>query len=524
MKKLKLFTSIFFFLLSSLSFSQSTTKVDSLKKQLAILPQDTAYINTLNQLCKAYIRGNLDENVLNYAKQALSLSQKLGYILGEADAYLTQSAVFWERGDYKETISVATKALAIAEVHRFYEIESPALNNIALSYYELGDYDQAIIYYKKSIAIASPKNDWKNLGVIVCNLGNGYLQKGNYDSATFYFDESEKIALKINNLDIKAYAISSRSRLFSAQNKNELALATQHQALKILESIGGLLYISFSMKDVAELHLKEGRLDSTIYYAQKAFDLARKHPTKQRAMEASSLLAKAFYQKKDFKNAFDYQTISHIYKDSLFSLNSLWEISRLKGKYDNELREKELEKEKMQTYSIIVGLLLSLLASVLFFFQKIKNQKLEKQHFADELVIKKRELENQLVLILEKESFIEELKVQIELTKDKNTKTVLEDLQKMIEANLNDTENFTKFANLFNQLYPNFFAKLAHDFPLLSRKDKDLCAYIRMNLEPKKIADKIGIGSENIYVSRKRLAEKLGLSSTKELDSFIQQL
>lgn len=45
-----------------------------------------------------------------------------------------------------------------------------------------------------------------------------------------------------------------------------------------------------------------------------------------------------------------------------------------------------------------------------------------------------------------------------------------------------------------------------------------------MNLEPKKIADKIGIGSENIYVSRKRLAEKLGLASTKELDSFIQQL
>jgi DNA-binding CsgD family transcriptional regulator len=90
---------------------------------------------------------------------------------------------------------------------------------------------------------------------------------------------------------------------------------------------------------------------------------------------------------------------------------------------------------------------------------------------------------------------------------------------------LSDTEksddDWKNFAIYFDQVHNNFLSILKTKFPSLSATDLKLCAYLRLNLTSKEIAQLLNISLKGVEISRYRVRKKLNLSTDINLYDFL---
>ena len=75
-----------------------------------------------------------------------------------------------------------------------------------------------------------------------------------------------------------------------------------------------------------------------------------------------------------------------------------------------------------------------------------------------------------------------------------------------------------------DELHQEFFRKLKEQFPDLSNNDLRLCAYLKIGLNSKEIAEILNIQPSSFYISRSRLRKKLNLKPEEDLYSFLNEV
>lgn len=90
----------------------------------------------------------------------------------------------------------------------------------------------------------------------------------------------------------------------------------------------------------------------------------------------------------------------------------------------------------------------------------------------------------------------------------------------LTEAEKNDSD-WTQFARHFDQIHSNFLSRLKERFPDLSPNDLKLCAYLKMNMTSKEIAQLMSITIKAVEVSRYRLRKKLQIPSEVPLFDYL---
>lgn len=93
-----------------------------------------------------------------------------------------------------------------------------------------------------------------------------------------------------------------------------------------------------------------------------------------------------------------------------------------------------------------------------------------------------------------------------------------------IDTNMEHDDDLLAFQSTFDSVHHNLFQKLEARFPELTKREKLLCAYIKMNLMSKEIAPLLNISQRGVEVSRYRLRKKLGLGEGENLAEFLQKL
>jgi DNA-binding CsgD family transcriptional regulator len=79
-------------------------------------------------------------------------------------------------------------------------------------------------------------------------------------------------------------------------------------------------------------------------------------------------------------------------------------------------------------------------------------------------------------------------------------------------------ENFTKH---FDKVHSDFVVGLKEKHPNISASELKLCAYLRMNLTTKEIAQLMNISVRGVEISRYRLRKKLGIPSEQNLFDYL---
>lgn len=151
---------------------------------------------------------------------------------------------------------------------------------------------------------------------------------------------------------------------------------------------------------------------------------------------------------------------------------------------------------------------------------KLQNEKLE-----SEVNFKNKELATTSMHLVQKNKLLSKIKEELlPLVKIENTEDHSDDLKKVLRL-LNDAEkgdaDWEQFAIHFDHVHSNFLSTLKEKFPNLSANDLKLCAYLKMNLSTKEMAQLMSITIRAIEVSRYRLRKKLNVASDINLFDYL---
>jgi PAS domain S-box-containing protein len=150
-----------------------------------------------------------------------------------------------------------------------------------------------------------------------------------------------------------------------------------------------------------------------------------------------------------------------------------------------------------------------------------------KTRYKDELEMKERELVTSLLLFSQKNALINYLKKQLQGIKTSTSPAIQQKIENMLSKIIGSTvltTDWNTFKVHFEKMHPGFFERLVARYPLLTAKERNLCAYLRLNLSSKEIAGLLNITPESAEIARVRLRKKLKLSREIRLTSFIAQV
>jgi len=108
--------------------------------------------------------------------------------------------------------------------------------------------------------------------------------------------------------------------------------------------------------------------------------------------------------------------------------------------------------------------------------------------------------------------------------KEKNDTINLKPVIKIIDKNLNNTDDWKFFQEAFNNADKDFLKKIKSKHPDLTPNDLRLCAYLRLNLSSKEIAPLLNISPRSVEVKRYRLRKKMNLDHDYSLTNYILEI
>jgi DNA-binding CsgD family transcriptional regulator len=147
----------------------------------------------------------------------------------------------------------------------------------------------------------------------------------------------------------------------------------------------------------------------------------------------------------------------------------------------------------------------------------------------DNLKIELREKDKQLAIItmndIKRKNLLIDLKKNISSITGQDAgvvpSVVAKQAIKKIESELNSEEEWEVFAHYFNTIFDGLLDRLAGQYPQLKQTDLKLCAYLKLNLNNKEIADLLNISYRSVEMAKYRLRKKLSLEPN---DNFSQLL
>lgn len=154
---------------------------------------------------------------------------------------------------------------------------------------------------------------------------------------------------------------------------------------------------------------------------------------------------------------------------------------------------------------------------------QLKNQNLE-----SELQHKNAELASTAMNLLQKKEFLariaEELNKVYLPIKDLVDSSEIKRILRTLSSKGKEDEEWKQFSIHFNNVHSNYLITLKKEFPDLNAHDMKLCAYLRMNLSSKEIAQLLSISVRGVEISRYRLRKKLKLKQNEDLYQFLFNL
>lgn len=147
---------------------------------------------------------------------------------------------------------------------------------------------------------------------------------------------------------------------------------------------------------------------------------------------------------------------------------------------------------------------------------QFKNDKLEQ-----DIKSKNRELAISTMSLIKKNEFLNNLKDKLKVEdSNKSVKSVI----KLINNNINNTDDWKFFEEAFNNADKDFLKKIKSIHPDLTPNDLRLCAYLRLNLSSKEIAPLLNISPKSVEVKRYRLRKKMDLPHETSLTNYILEI
>lgn len=390
LKRVMILCSLFIFINKN-SYAQNH-KLDSLKKALKALKEDTNYVNTAVELA-FILEDSRPDSALYVAKNALEIAQKNNFYLGIRKALFRVAYAYQALGRNDKAWENYEQHLYVSEKHK-------DTIRIGRSYYALGylckilgRYPQSLEYFKKCVDFYQKINDTKGLVRGYNSLGSVAIDLKNTQEAVAYFKQSLHLAQKIKDVRGQAFALKNLGEL-DYENKNiHLAKNKWETALTFVQSPANVLPRLELMNLLAKCYVEnpENRAEINrkiaILYLESI--LKEQH---NKDIKVLYEIEKAYSQYGEiFKViqptlAYQYAQKSRNLKDSLSKIEKIQQLVSLSMNFEADMQQRKfqiIQAQKdneflIQQYffqAIIVGLLGGFFCLGYIYWLKRKTQK-----------------------------------------------------------------------------------------------------------------------------------------------------
>ena len=298
---------------------------------------------------------------------------------------------------------------------------------------------------------------------------------------------------------------------------------------------------------LGKTHLALKNYEKAILYLNEAKLVSEQLGILSSLLEINKYLSLAYQQKSDNKKALYYFKEYKVLNDSIYNSESQNRFNELQTIYETEkkntallLKEEEIKilnikaKNDQLTKKLYgIGMFSFLTISALLYFgfkQRIKKNKVEREKqeeiYKQEIEFKQKELASQTLHLVQKNTFLQELKENLEKIKQSPElfKVEFRRIVMLLKKQSAEDKDWEVFKSYFSEVHNDFDNKLKALAKDISEKEIRLASFLRMNLSTKEIASMLNVLPDSVLKSKYRLKKKFGLDKEQDLNEYLNTL
>ncbi|WP_420601845.1 transcriptional regulator [Flagellimonas sp.] len=462
--------------------------------------------------------------------------------------YLLNSSIYLEQGYFQLSLKYG---LLSSEIFKKFGDEvgyAKGCYIVACVHESLDNRKEALEYYYECIPIFEEYNSNYTLALAHEGLSILYTKEPLVlDSAEVNIKKAIVLARDMKDSILLSTALNELGKVQSLSKDYQEAKTTYLNSLSIADKINSGFSQQTVLLNLSELYYEEGNYDEAIDNSKKALEVSERIGIEVGANRSYELLYKSYKKKNNPSTALGYLELFKSQNDSIYGKEARNKVNELQTIYETEKKESEiaLQQEEINTLNekakvdkLTKGLYAGGMASALAlsgllvfgFRQRIKKNRIarEKQEeiYKQEIAHKKKELTSQTLHLVQKNTFIQELKENLENLKSSPEKFKVEfrRIVMLLKKQNASDKDWEVFKSYFSEVHNDFDQKLKTLYPDISEKEIRLAAFLRMNLTTKEIAATLNVLPDSILKSKYRLKKKLELDKDMDLTSFLNTL
>lgn len=381
-----------------------------------------------------------DSAIIHYqnALEAIKKETERPYMakIGLADIHSNLGQVYFKQGKLKQAFENLFSSLKIFEQNKLWEKAAITATVIAEAYFDRFELTKAKKYALIALKYDQKQTRAQTKGNVYFVLGKIAQESHINDTAFYYYDKAIKTYEEFN-LDYELPIVyNSLGALYETENILSKAEYYFQKAINLNLDYGDQVALSINYMNVARVYLKKKEYSTAKTYIDKAIVILSPELNYSMFVDAYGTASETYKYLGDFKRAFEYLHIHSVYKDSLRNENNTKAQEEIEAIYQNEKKQKELERQNainekkslelklseeqgqaksFQLKLVLIGGILLLLAMIFVVRSNIQrrktNQLLEQKNDIiykqnAEVILQSEELKNKNHIIEEKQKEI----------------------------------------------------------------------------------------------------------------------
>lgn len=480
------------------------------------------------------------DSALKLAEEAIVLCDSTKYPYDHARFMLLKAEFLRHNGNFAEAYFIYRDKIERLKGFGDDFWTAKAMVSVAFIFQNLGEYYEAHRYFSNAQEL------FDKTGSLACstknrlNLANTSYLLGNQKEANDYLEGLETSKYVSNDSIYVANVLVSRWTILSPP---DTAAARRAYEISQLVHDDNLTVISSSA--LGKRCFREGKYHESLALLRNAYAIAEKmtdYPNMKVILTGLKLNYKALGKSDSvsyYERAIQQINDSIYYRESIAQLKRAEHLSTING-YEQTLRQQQ-EKHRLRailTMSVI-GLLTVVLVLSLWLLHASKRKNASERRLQEEetrrlellnhqysleIEAKEKEIASNTMILAQKNAKLKELAEQIRRMEQQGEIATPESriLNERISTELSNDDDWKYFKLRFDKVHPLFFSSLKEAWPTLSKTELRLCAYIRVGMSAKEIAQVLSVRPETVNTSRYRIRKKMRLDQHTSLESVLE--
>jgi tetratricopeptide (TPR) repeat protein/DNA-binding CsgD family transcriptional regulator len=444
---------------------------------------------------------------LKYIHEGLDIFQKVQDSIRLADSYVHLAAIEANLENRKKSIEYNLIALKIYEQFNDLYYQSQALNDIGQTYLLLDDHENAKSFLERGLKKSMEANAQSLTGTIYSNLGKLQVALNQPEKSKEFFLKALEIQDRLQETRKQIITKNQIGNAYNKMNQPWLAIPILTEVIAISDSIDSKSTLRYAYA-----------------YRYESYKLMNNYQMALKDFESYKVISDTLFNKEKSRQIEELRTVHDLEQKELELALQDNEIKVLNG---------EIRVANLKTTSYAIGMVSFIIIGSLIYFglnQRLKKKEIERKKqeeiLKQEIEFKKKELASQTLHLVQKNTFIQELKENLERIKSSPElfKMEFRRIVMLLKKENASDKDWEVFKSYFSEVHDNFDNKLMSIYPDISEKELRMASFIKMKLSTKEIAAMLNVLPDSVLKSKYRLKKKLNVDKETDLYQFLNSM